>query len=384
MSIVSSTTKGELDVMYLLMLLVTNVLLYLWPVGCVSLQNIYAEGNGQSSLTSDSSIFTKTGTTIVGLCCREGVVLGADTRSTGGPLIMDKNKLKIHKISQYIYCCAAGTSADCDEITRHAARNVALLRIEGRLSGELHSLDHIPTTLRCIMQGLHEPIGKRSPQSVMIIGGVDDSGPSLYTIDDSAVPHRVNFAALGSGSIDAIAVLEACRREWRRNSIESGAIHQENNKRYTEEIEIESAIDAVRRAVQAGILNDLGSGSHVDLCVIQNGNVRIWREHSESSWDLNSREKLPASAQQRSRSKDNVNFDNITDVIALHSISRGELDTVEIEKPLGRMIYGSSLFKGLVLDNPSPVDSDATSFRPSIMVREKTAKNIHNCDIAMI
>ena len=38
--------------------------------------------------------YLKTGTTIVGICCRDGVVLGADTRCTGGPLIIDKNKLR--------------------------------------------------------------------------------------------------------------------------------------------------------------------------------------------------------------------------------------------------------------------------------------------------
>jgi hypothetical protein len=62
--------------------------------------------------------FTKTGTTIVGVCCRDGVVIGADTRSTGGPLIVDKDKLKISRIAPRIYCAAAGTSADCDQIVK--------------------------------------------------------------------------------------------------------------------------------------------------------------------------------------------------------------------------------------------------------------------------
>ena len=40
----------------------------------------------------------KTGTTIVGLCTRDAVVLGADTRATGN-LIVDKNCEKIHYVS---------------------------------------------------------------------------------------------------------------------------------------------------------------------------------------------------------------------------------------------------------------------------------------------
>ena len=38
--------------------------------------------NHFSSISNDESIL-KTGTTIVGLCCSDGVVLGADTRTTG-------------------------------------------------------------------------------------------------------------------------------------------------------------------------------------------------------------------------------------------------------------------------------------------------------------
>ncbi|KAI8101009.1 hypothetical protein M9434_005389 [Picochlorum sp. BPE23] len=48
--------------------------------------------------------FTKTGTTIVGLIYKDGVVLGADTRSTAGTTVADKNCEKIHYIAPNIYC----------------------------------------------------------------------------------------------------------------------------------------------------------------------------------------------------------------------------------------------------------------------------------------
>lgn len=39
---------------------------------------------------------TSTGTTIVGCLYRDGVVLGADTRATGGAIVADKNCEKVH------------------------------------------------------------------------------------------------------------------------------------------------------------------------------------------------------------------------------------------------------------------------------------------------
>lgn len=226
----------------------------------------------------------KTGTTIVGMSCLDGVVLGADTRSTGGPFVMDKEKLKIHKMANLIYCCAAGTSADCDQITRESSHLLALLRLDRELSNfncgsgisssDTVIYDPIPIALQSICKLLQLPRRSNSGDmrsSVMIVGGVDESGPSLHMIDSDCVPVKVSFAALGSGSTDAIAVIE----NYLHNK-GSGA----NARKH---VLISDAIEVVRKAVSAGILNDLGSGSHVDLCVIEKYGATTWRERSTLS-----------------------------------------------------------------------------------------------------
>ena len=42
---------------------------------------------------------TKTGTTMCGAIFKDGVVVGADTRSTGGDIVADKNCMKIHPLA---------------------------------------------------------------------------------------------------------------------------------------------------------------------------------------------------------------------------------------------------------------------------------------------
>lgn len=59
----------------------------------------------------------KTGTTIAGIVYKDGVVLGADTRATGGTEVADKNCEKIHYLAPNIYCCGAGTAADTEKTT---------------------------------------------------------------------------------------------------------------------------------------------------------------------------------------------------------------------------------------------------------------------------
>ena len=311
-----------------------------------------------SSETSDL-LLLKTGTTIVGVCCKDGVVLGADTRSTGGPLVMDKNKLKIHTVAPFIFCCAAGTSADCDQLTRRAEHMLTLLRIERLQCGEDTAFDPLNAAIQSITSSLESGISasKRMPSSVMILGGVDDAGPALYMIDDSKVAQRLSFAALGSGSMDAIAVLEAARRQWQRKrrgpsaaegvkaavqikSLTHGGEDSDivnSNANYVEDIDIDTAIEATRQAVRAGILNDLGSGSHVDICVIQKSGVRRWRETMKSTWDS---ERLLTQSKQNHSSNAATRSEECKD-------RNGSLDTTRHPVNLGQRIHSSAKAEGL-------------------------------------
>ena len=60
---------------------------------------------------------------------KDGVVLGADTRATGGSEVMDKNCEKIHYLAPNIWCCGAGTAADTEKTTELIASNLELLRL---------------------------------------------------------------------------------------------------------------------------------------------------------------------------------------------------------------------------------------------------------------
>ena len=314
--------------------------------------------------------FTKTGTTIVGLSCRDGVVLGADTRSTGGPLVMDKNKLKIHVIASRIFCCAAGTSADCDQITRRAGHDLALLRLERELCGEESSFDPIQAAIISVTNSLENTQGGRKPSSVMILGGIDNKGPALYIIDDNKVHQRVNFAALGSGSTDAIALLETAKEQWRLSSL-SGKPEQlkvGDDIRFVEDVGIDAAVRAVRQAVHAGIMNDLGSGSHIDICVIHKSGVRQWRESLSTEWDQRKAEDNDSRSAQFSLSGDSAEGQD-------NSVAMTDND----DGSLGEMIFSRSKLLNFLQRN----ESDENIIKKT-EVREKNFNGDASCHIQKI
>lgn len=184
-------------------------------------------------------IARKTGTTIVGVVYKNGVVLGADTRATGGATVFDKNCQKIHYIADNIMCCGAGTAADTDHTTQLISSKIWLHSLATRRS------PRVATALNMLKQMLFRYQGHVS--AALVLGGVDFHGPHLYTVYPHGSTDRLPFVTMGSGSLAAMAVFES---------------------KFKDDLTMEEAKQLVYEAVSAGIYNDLGSGGNVDLCVI--------------------------------------------------------------------------------------------------------------------
>lgn len=181
----------------------------------------------------------KTGTTICGVIYKDGVVLGADTRATEGSIVADKNCSKIHYIAPNIYCCGAGTAADTENVTNVISSQLTLHRLHtGRRS-------RVGTACRLLKQHLYKYQGHVS--AALVLGGVDHNGPALYSIHPHGSTDVLPYVTMGSGSLAAMAVFE---------------------KSFKPNMELEDAKKLVRDAIAAGIFNDLGSGSNVDITVI--------------------------------------------------------------------------------------------------------------------
>jgi len=182
----------------------------------------------------------KTGTTIVGVVYKDGVVLGADTRATSGAEVAEKNCEKIHYLAPNMYCCGAGTAADTEMITQLISSQLELLRMN------THSQSRIVTACTLLKRRLFQYQGNIS--AALVLGGCDINGPTIYQIAPHGSTAKLNYTTMGSGSLAAMAVFES---SWK------------------EAMEESEAVELVQRAISAGIFNDLGAGSNVDVCVIR-------------------------------------------------------------------------------------------------------------------
>ncbi|KAF8782127.1 proteasome subunit beta type-7-like [Argiope bruennichi] len=190
----------------------------------------------------------KTGTTIVGLVYEDGVVLGADTRATVGSIVADKNCSKIHYLAPNMYCCGAGTAADTEQVCRMIASQLELHRLA------TDRVVPVAVAENLITQHLFRYQGYVS--AALIVGGVDLSGPSIHIISPYGSSEKLPFGTMGSGSLAAMSVFE---------------------KGWKPDMKLDEAKQLVRDAIAAGIFNDLGSGSNVDLCVITRAGAEMIR-----------------------------------------------------------------------------------------------------------
>ena len=261
-----------------------------------------------SSSSSSSSSYKKTGTTIAGCVVvdqqtnQQYVILGADTRATEGTIVADKRCDKIHKLASNCRCCGAGTSADLDKVTRQVLFSIALklnnessinngpiIITKNESTSTSTSTFDTKSTRTSNLEPLYQDYGdddadvsddnknnnnnellwmksvsidvlcnifqdtlfksKGQLGANLILGGVWNGKAYLRAIH----PHGsadidLPFTALGSGGLAAISVLEDGYHSC-HSSVEEG-------------------IKLVQRAILAGIQNDLGSGSQVDICII--------------------------------------------------------------------------------------------------------------------
>jgi 20S proteasome subunit beta 2 len=81
----------------------------------------------------------------------------------------------------------------------------------------------------------------------LVVAGVDPTGVGLFTVHAHGSTDKLPYVTMGSGSLAAMSVFET---QWKPTLTEDEAVELASN------------------AIQAGIFNDLGSGSNVDVAII--------------------------------------------------------------------------------------------------------------------
>jgi len=184
----------------------------------------------------------RTGTTTVGVVCKDGVVLAADRKVTAGHIVAHKIGRKILPIDSHALITIAGLVADAQALVDILKANASLYRIRNKRPMSISAIASLASNVL---------FGSRFlPYIVEVnVGGYDSTGPSLYSIDFfGSVTNEKNYVARGSGSPVALGVLE---------------------KEYKEGISINEGIKIATLAVKSASRWDLYTGgTGIDVAVV--------------------------------------------------------------------------------------------------------------------
>ncbi|MEM4947724.1 MAG: archaeal proteasome endopeptidase complex subunit beta [Candidatus Jordarchaeales archaeon] len=186
------------------------------------------------------------GTTTVGIVCKDGVVLATESQATMGNIIASTSAPKIFKIADRIAVTISGSVADCQHVVDVLKANLALLKLELKRDVSVKAAARLASLI--LFQNRLFPY-----VSMLILGGVDDTGPHIFTLDPlGSIIEEDKFGATGSGSVIAFGVLE---------------------DEYKEGITVDEAVALAERAIKAARSRDTASGGPIQIFKITKNSI---------------------------------------------------------------------------------------------------------------
>lgn len=176
----------------------------------------------------------------VAIKCKDGVVLGNDSRVTSGYLVSNKNTRKVFKITEKIGLTAYGLVGDFQNLvqTFRAQANLYVLREGSPIS--CHAM------AKMISNYLFQR--KMNPLYVNVtIAGIDKDEPQVWGTDAAGSLMPDDFVVGGTGATMAVGILEA---------------------EYKLDLTVEQGEKLVEKCIRAAIKRDASIGNGIDILTI--------------------------------------------------------------------------------------------------------------------
>jgi len=204
----------------------------------------------------------KTGTSIVGIVCKDGIVMAGDRQVTGGGyIVMNKKYPKIVQINDYLIAGVSGLLSDAQLVAKLTKAELRLKELKSKSRPNVIEGANLLNTL------IYQNIRKFSPIPgivASIIGGFNEDGSTkLFPIDPAGAIYAVeDYVADGSGMPYMLGVLE---------------------RGYREDLTIREGIQLATECIKASTQRDTGSGFGIDVFTItRDGIKQVTRQKIEA------------------------------------------------------------------------------------------------------
>ncbi len=191
----------------------------------------------------------KTGTTTLGIVCKDGIVIAADKRATAGSFIAAKDVEKVVQINDNLAITTAGSVSDIQLFIKLLRAELKLKNIK---TNRVHTIKEAANlSARMVYDGARQYFPSMAH---FLLAGFDNTGTHLYEIyPDGSMSEIKDFISSGSGSPMVFGILE--------NS-------------YKDTITVKEAEELAIRSISASMQRDAGSGNGIDVMTVTKDGIR--------------------------------------------------------------------------------------------------------------
>jgi proteasome beta subunit len=196
-------------------------------------------------MTEAKDLQVKTGTTTVVILCKDGIVLAADRRASGGGMVLHKRAQKIVPLTDSIAVTTAGNVSDIQLMTKLAKAEIKLKDVQSYRGSTVKEAASLVAGM--LYSTFRRPSMILSIASLMM-GGRDAEGFHGYELSpDGSMMEIRDYASDGSGMVFALGVLETL---------------------YKKNMTVEEGVKLAIKAVNAALQRDTASGNGIDVVTI--------------------------------------------------------------------------------------------------------------------
>ncbi|RLE58417.1 MAG: proteasome endopeptidase complex, archaeal, beta subunit [Thermoprotei archaeon] len=183
--------------------------------------------------------------TTVGIKTSDGVVLAAEKRVAYGFYLMSRAGKKVFRILDRMGVASAGLMADMQTLSRMLEAEMKLYELDSGMSPTVWTAAKLLSAI--LYKRRHSPY-----YAEVIVGGLDETGAHLYSLDPIGAIIEEDYVAVGSGARLAISVIETV---------------------YSKDMKIDEAEKLAIKAIDSALKRDIASGDGIDVLVIMKDNV---------------------------------------------------------------------------------------------------------------
>jgi proteasome beta subunit len=195
----------------------------------------------------------KTGTTILGIVCKDGVVMASDRQVSAGNLVVSKNFPKTNKVNDYILISWTGGVADAQRLSKILSAELRLKELKSHSRPTVKQAGNLVSAIT--YSSIRQPAMIQNIVGTLIGGFNEDGTCELYTIEPAGSIIKVEDydANFGSGMPYVLGLLE---------------------RQYKKDMNVSEGIELAKEAIKSSTQRDTGSGYGIDVYSITKEGIK--------------------------------------------------------------------------------------------------------------